>query len=97
MKSQSGTELLSDLQASRDQIAHDLSAMASDAAELLKDVSGRNLQRAQNALAHAQDAIRNGKNDLAAKGGDYVKANPLAVLGAAAGMGLLIGLLLARK
>ena len=97
MKSQSGAELLSDLQASRDMLTQDLSAMATDATELLKDVSGRNLQRVHDALAQAKDAIRNGKNDLAAKGGDYAKENPLVVLGAAAGVGLLIGLLLARK
>jgi ElaB/YqjD/DUF883 family membrane-anchored ribosome-binding protein len=96
MKNQTGAGTL-DLQASRDKLARDITAMAGDAADLLKDLGGRNLQRAQDALSQAQAAIRDGGSELADTGADYVKAHPLTALGAALAAGVLLGVLLARR
>lgn len=87
----------SGLAASRDKLARDIAAIASEASDLLKDAGGRNLQRAQDALHVAQAAIRSGTGDVAEAAVEYVHAHPLKSIGAAAAVGLIAGLLLARR
>ena len=85
------------LEASRARLAQDIAAIAAEAAELLKDTSGHNLRRAQEALAKARTAIRNGAKEAAQTTGEVVQSHPLQALGIAAAVGLLAGALLARR
>jgi ElaB/YqjD/DUF883 family membrane-anchored ribosome-binding protein len=86
-----------DLQASRDKLAQDIAAVASEAADLLKDLSSRGLGRAQAALDEAREAMRSGSSDVAGVTRAYVQANPLQTLGLAAAAGLVLGLLFTRR
>lgn len=85
------------LDASRARLAQDIAAIAAEAAELLKDTSGHNLRRAQEALARARGAIRSGASEAAQTTGEVVQSHPLQALGIAAAVGLLAGVLLARR
>lgn len=85
------------LDASRARLAQDIAAIAAEAAELLKDTSGHNLRRAQEALARARAAIRSGASEAAQTTGEVVQSHPLQALGIAAAVGLLAGVLLARR
>jgi ElaB/YqjD/DUF883 family membrane-anchored ribosome-binding protein len=55
------------------------------------------LQRAIDALVQATDAMRSSGTEMAGAAGDYMRANPLKAMGAAAATGLLLGLLIARR
>ena len=82
---------------SPEKIAADLAAVAAEAGDLVRNVSARNLRRAQVALADARAALRDGGNELAGGAGDYVRAHPLQALGAAAVAGMVLGALIARR
>jgi ElaB/YqjD/DUF883 family membrane-anchored ribosome-binding protein len=85
------------LQASRDKLAQDIAAVAAEAADLLKDATGRGLGRAQDALDEARAVLRDGGSEAAGAARAYVRAHPLKTLGIAAAAGLALGLLLARR
>jgi ElaB/YqjD/DUF883 family membrane-anchored ribosome-binding protein len=85
------------LQASRDKLAQDIAAVAAEAADLLKDATGRGLGRAQDALDEARTALRDGGSEVAGAARAYAQAHPLKTLGVAAAAGLVLGLLLARR
>lgn len=85
------------LEAGRARLAQDIAAIAAEAAELLKDTSGHNLRRAREAVAKASAAIRGGAREAAQTTGEVVQSHPLQALGMAAAVGLLAGLLLARR
>jgi ElaB/YqjD/DUF883 family membrane-anchored ribosome-binding protein len=85
------------LQASRDKLAHDIAAVAAEAADLLQDAGGRGFGRVQQALDEARSALRDGGGVMAGATRAYVQAHPLQALGAAAAAGLVLGLLLARR
>ena len=73
------------MQLSTDKLMHDLRAVIGDAEELLKATAGQSGER----IEKAGDAVRewNGR----------VHDNPWTAVGVAAGVGLLAGILLARK
>jgi len=73
------------MQLSTDKLMQDLRAVIGDAEELLKATAGQGGER----IEKAGDAARelNGR----------VRDNPWAAVGVAAGVGLLAGILLARK
>ena len=85
------------LQASRDKLAHDIAAVAAEAADLFKDAGGRGFGRVQEALDEARSALRDGGGEMAGATRAYVQAHPLQTLGVAAAAGLVLGLLLARR
>jgi ElaB/YqjD/DUF883 family membrane-anchored ribosome-binding protein len=85
------------LEAGRARLAQDIAAIASEAAELIKDTSGHNLRLAKEALAKARTAIRGGSKDAAEATGEFVHSHPLQAIGVAAAIGLLAGVLLARR
>jgi ElaB/YqjD/DUF883 family membrane-anchored ribosome-binding protein len=55
------------------------------------------LQRAIDALSQATDAMRSTGAEMAQAAGHYARKNPLKTAGAAAAVGLLLGLLIARR
>jgi ElaB/YqjD/DUF883 family membrane-anchored ribosome-binding protein len=96
MKHQITTDL-ANLDASRARLAQDIATIAGEAADLLKNASGHNLRRAQEALTRAHAAIRSGSSDAAEATGDYVDAHPWQAIGLAAFVGVLAGVLFARR
>jgi ElaB/YqjD/DUF883 family membrane-anchored ribosome-binding protein len=98
-------------QAPQDALQVELQALIGDAEKLLQhaaDLAGDqadelrkhiqlNLQRARETLSGGEDAIRQGAEDMQRASATYIKNNPLQALGIAAGVGLLIGLLLGQR
>ncbi len=98
-------------QVSTDKLMEDLRLVVMDAEELLKATAGQagervaqartkaedSLRAAREALAEAGDETLERAREAAASADDYVRENPWTVVGIAAGVGLLVGLLLSRK
>jgi ElaB/YqjD/DUF883 family membrane-anchored ribosome-binding protein len=98
-------------QVSTDKLMEDLRLVVTDAEELLKATAGQagervaqartkaedSLRAAREALAEAGDEALERAREAAASADDYVRENPWTVVGIAAGVGLLVGLLLSRK
>lgn len=96
---------------SSDKLMKDLRMVMLDAEELLKATAGQAGEKVSEARARAEDSIRMAKEALGEMGeealdrtreavasaDDYVHENPWAAVGIAAGIGLVVGMLLARK
>lgn len=94
-----------------DKLLADLQAVVEDAEALLKATAGHAGEKVQEARARAEeslaaarerlvdveeDALRQAR-ELVSNGEEYVRQNPWAAVGIAAGVGLLVGLLLGRR
>jgi ElaB/YqjD/DUF883 family membrane-anchored ribosome-binding protein len=78
----------------------DLKAVMADAEELLRATAGEAGPRVQAARARAEETLRNARERLQGAGRELdaqVREHPWAAVGVAAGIGLLVGVLLARK
>jgi ElaB/YqjD/DUF883 family membrane-anchored ribosome-binding protein len=95
--SQSQTHETSGLQAGGQKLAQDIAAVATEAADVLHGAGKRGLGRAQDALAEARSALRDGSRDATGATRAYVQAHPMQTIGVAAAAGLVLGLLLARR
>lgn len=98
-------------EATTDQLVSDLKAVMRDAEALLKASSAQTGERIQEARARAEESLRQAKARLseiedealrraresAAAADAYVRGNPWQSVGIAAGVGLLLGLLLGRR
>jgi len=71
--------------------------MAGDQADELRKHIQLNLQRARETLGSSEEVIRQRAEDIQQVSETYIKNNPLQALGIAAGVGLLIGLLLGQR
>lgn len=94
-----------------DKLMEDLRLVVSDAEELLKATAGQAGEKVGNARVRAEDSIRAAKASLEEAGqlaaehtreaaraaDDYVRENPWTAVGIAAGVGILIGVLINRK
>ena len=94
-----------------DKLMEDLRLVVSDAEELVKATAGQAGEKVGNARARAEDSIRAAKARIADAGhlaveqtreavkaaDDYVRENPWTAVGIAAGVGILIGVLINRK
>lgn len=94
-----------------DKLMEDLRLVVSDAEELLKATAGQAGEKVSNARARTEDSIRAAKARIADAGheavehtreaaiaaDDYVRENPWTAVGIAAGVGILIGVLINRK
>ncbi len=85
------------LQASKEKFAEDIGSIVNEATDLLKTFSTQKLDSAKVTFAQAQTAVTDSAKQYAKKTDDYVHANPWAALGAAAAVGVLVGVLLARR
>jgi ElaB/YqjD/DUF883 family membrane-anchored ribosome-binding protein len=96
---------------SRDKLVQDLKIVISDAEELLratastageKVVAARekvqeSLQRAKVKLAEVEDVIIDSGKQAARATDEYVRDNPWRAVGIAAGIGVIIGMLISRR
>ena len=77
-----------------------LRALMADAEELLRATAGEAAPKVQEARERAEETLRNARERLEGVGGQLdqkVREHPWAAVGVAAGIGLLVGVLLARK
>lgn len=98
-------------QVTTEKLLADLQLVIADAEELLKATAGEADEKVDAVRERAEESIRNAKTRIAAAGevlgehsreaarhaDQYVHDNPWNAIGVAAGIGLLLGLLLARK
>ncbi len=102
---------LKDEEVTTDKLLKDLQTVVADAEALLKATAGQAGEKIQEARARAEasltaarerlsgaeeDALKQAR-ELVTEGEQYIKQNPWAALGVAAGVGLLVGLLLSRR
>jgi ElaB/YqjD/DUF883 family membrane-anchored ribosome-binding protein len=96
---------------STEQLMHDLRAVVNDTEELLKATAGDVSERAGKVRTRAEESLRNARarmsqaeQDVAARAraaaqatNEYVHENPWPSIGAAAGVGFVVGLLIGRR
>jgi ElaB/YqjD/DUF883 family membrane-anchored ribosome-binding protein len=96
---------------SRDKIAQDMKAVISDAEELLRATASQagdqiaaareriqdSLYRAKVKLAEAEGIVLDSTREIARATDDYVHDHPWRAVGIAAGIGLVVGLLIGRR
>jgi ElaB/YqjD/DUF883 family membrane-anchored ribosome-binding protein len=94
-----------------DQLLTDLKTVMTDAEALLRATSAQTGEKIQEVRARAEESLRQAKarlgsieeealrraREVADATDDYVRENPWQSVGIAAGVGLLVGLLLARR
>jgi ElaB/YqjD/DUF883 family membrane-anchored ribosome-binding protein len=95
------------MQLSTDKLTHDLRAVIGDAEELLKATAGQSGERIEKVRARAEESVRVARARLQAAGEDVrdaarelngrVHDNPWTAVGIAAGVGVIAGLILARR
>lgn len=95
----------------RDKLMADLKLVIADAEELLKLTAGEagdkvvemrlrmqaRMEQAKADLARLQDAAVGGAKDAGRAADEYVRENPWPVIGIAAGLAFLLGMLVSRR
>ena len=95
----------------KEKLAQDLRVVIADAEELLRATAGQagekfaatrekvqeSIARARAELSDVEDLLVDQGKQAARAADDYVRANPWHSVGIAAGIGLVIGLLISRK
>ena len=109
--SMSSTSNVSDSNVSKDRLMQNFRAVVADAEELLRATASQAgekvavaRERIQDSLHHAKVKLAEAEDILVQRGkqaaratDDYVHENPWQAVGAAAGVGLVIGLLIGRR
>lgn len=99
------------MEATREKLVSDLKVLVTDAEELLKATANQAGEKIVTARSHIEQSLEEGKKTLAeaedvlidktkeaAKAADiYVRENPWNAVGIAAGIGLVLGLLIRRS
>ena len=78
----------------------ELRAVIADAEELLRVTADQAGPKVQEVRARAEESLRTAREHLKGAGAELdsqVRANPWAAVGIAAGVGLVLGILLSRK
>lgn len=102
---------MNDEQVTTDKLLQDLQTVVHDAEALLRATSGQTSEKIREVRAKAEESLRAARarltaaeadamrqaRELVVEGEEYVRRNPLQAVGVAAGIGLLLGLLLARR
>jgi Uncharacterized conserved protein len=97
--------------AGKEEIAQNMKAVISDAEELLRATASQagdqiaaarekiqdSLYRAKVKLAQAEGAVLDGTREMARTADEYVHDHPWRAVGIAAGVGLIVGLLVGRR
>jgi ElaB/YqjD/DUF883 family membrane-anchored ribosome-binding protein len=100
-----------DTLANKEKLVSDLQRVISDAEELMQATAHQtegkvvelreriteNLRSARHKLADAEETIREKTKEMARVTDDYVHEHPWRAIGTAAGVGLVIGLLIGRR
>ena len=96
---------------SADQLIDDLTAVIRDAESLLRATAAQTGEKVEEVRARAEESVRAAKErlscleqetlrharELAGEADVYVRGNPWQAVGIAAGVGLLLGLLMSRR
>ncbi len=83
-----------------DKLMGELRDVVAAAEELLKATAGEHGERVDEIRARAEESLRTARARLESVGGqldDQVREHPWAAVGIAAGVGLVLGILLGRK
>jgi ElaB/YqjD/DUF883 family membrane-anchored ribosome-binding protein len=83
-----------------DKLMQDLRAVMVDAEELLKATAGQTGERIEKVRARAEQSLSKARQRVQAAGhevNDRVHENPWTAIGVAAGVGLVLGIMLGRK
>ena len=83
-----------------EKLMQDLRAVVGNAEDLLKATAGQTGERIDSVRARAEESLRNARarmNDAGLELDAQVREHPWTALGVAAGVGLIAGILLARK
>jgi ElaB/YqjD/DUF883 family membrane-anchored ribosome-binding protein len=83
-----------------DKMMDELRAVIADAEELLRATADNAGPKVQEVRARAEESLRQAREHLGSAGRELdsqVRANPWAAVGIAAGIGLIVGVLLTRK
>jgi ElaB/YqjD/DUF883 family membrane-anchored ribosome-binding protein len=83
-----------------DKLMQDLRAVVSDAEDLLKATAGQSGERVDEVRMRVEESLRAARSSLQEAGSqleEQVRQHPWAAVGVAAGIGLLVGVLLGRK
>jgi ElaB/YqjD/DUF883 family membrane-anchored ribosome-binding protein len=97
--------------ANTEKLMQDLQAVVHDTENLLKATAGEASERAAKARAHAEESLRKARlrldemeqhlveraRETAQRTNVYVHENPWPSIGVAAGIGVLVGILLSRR
>jgi ElaB/YqjD/DUF883 family membrane-anchored ribosome-binding protein len=98
-------------QLSASQLIDDLTAVIKDAESLLRVTAAQTGDKVEEIRARAEETVRNAKarlgeveeqaleraREFAGDADEYVRGNPWQAVGIAAGIGLVIGMLMARR
>ena len=98
-------------QVNTDKLMHDLRIVVGDAEDLLKATAGQTGERIEKIRAKAEESLRAARQRLQDAGhaihegastaarnvDDHVHKNPWTAVGVAAGIGLLVGILIGRR
>jgi ElaB/YqjD/DUF883 family membrane-anchored ribosome-binding protein len=88
------------MQVSSERVKQDLNAVATDTEQLIKSTANTTNERLNDIRARAQESVKAAQQGLlAARDGTqtYVRDNPWTAVGVAAGVGILLGILLRRN
>jgi ElaB/YqjD/DUF883 family membrane-anchored ribosome-binding protein len=88
------------MEAAGDKLMDELRAAVAAAEELLSVTADQAGPKIQEARARAEELLRNARGHMEGAGRELdsqVRANPWAAVGIAAGVGLILGILLSRK
>jgi ElaB/YqjD/DUF883 family membrane-anchored ribosome-binding protein len=83
-----------------DKLMEDLRAVVDDAEELLKATASQTGERIEKVRARAEESVRNARARIQSERSELenrVRENPWTSVGIAAGIGLLVGIVLGRK
>jgi ElaB/YqjD/DUF883 family membrane-anchored ribosome-binding protein len=85
---------------SSDKLMKDLKAVVNDAEDLIKITAGQGGEQIARIRARAEESVRTARARIKDVGGELdaqVRENPWNAVGIAAGIGLVLGILLARR
>jgi len=99
------------MEATTEKLMKDLRTVVVDTEDLLKATAGQTGERIEKIRARAEESLRNARSRVQATGADLqaaaesaarkvdsqVHENPWTAVGVAAGIGLIVGILLGRK
>ncbi len=88
------------MQLAPEKLMQDLRAVVGDAEELLKATADQTGERIEKIRARAEESVRNARarmNDASLEFEVQVREHPWSAVGVAAGIGVIVGLMLSRK
>ena len=83
-----------------DKLMHDLKAVVGDAEDLLKATAGQSGEQIARIRARAEESVRNARERMKDTGLQFdeeLREHPWTAVGIAAGVGLVLGVLLGRR